>query len=168
MSIKKKKKKIVHITSLDELVELRQSKDVNELIANQSSFGEKLSDQLAAFAGSWVFIIFFALIIIIWVSINAIQFNSNAWDPYPFILLNLILSMVAALQAPIIMMSQNRQEDKDRIRSEHDYHVNLKTEILIEEVILKLEKLEEQNSKLIEHIKKEENEVKDINIKIQK
>ena len=157
---KKKRKKREKFISIDELVSERQAKDVNDVIDSTLTFGEKLSDTLASFAGSWGFIIFFGFIIISWVVINMLQLNSKAFDPYPFILLNLLLSMTAALQAPIIMMSQNRQEDKDRIRSEHDYNVNLKAEILVEEILLRLDTLEEQNDRLIAHIKKEEEHFK--------
>lgn len=162
MSRKKRKKKVVHFTSIDELVSLRQSRDVNDLIDESLTFGERLSDALAAFAGSWGFIIFFSIIIFGWVTANILSVV-YAWDPYPFILLNLLLSMIAALQAPIIMMSQNRQEDKDRIRSEHDYHVNLKAEILIEEVLLRLDQLEEQNARLLAKLDKKDAQLDEIN-----
>jgi len=93
------------------------------------SQGQKLSDKVARFGGSWKFIILFMGILAIWIMFNVIAIKSNEFDPYPFILMNLLLSCIAALQAPIIMMSQNRQEEKDRMRSENDYLINLKAEI---------------------------------------
>ena len=93
--------------------------------------GQRAADTIAKFAGSWAFIFSFAGVLILWMVVNAIL-ATKAFDPYPFILLNLVLSCVAAIQAPLIMMSQNRQEEKDRRRAENDYKVNLKTEIMIE------------------------------------
>lgn len=94
----------------------------------QLSFGERLSDKIADFGGSWRFIIIFLSFLVVWMLINSFYLMTNAFDPYPYILLNLMLSCVAALQAPLIMMSQNRQEDKDRERAEYDFRVNLKAE----------------------------------------
>jgi uncharacterized membrane protein len=95
------------------------------------TFGQKIADKVASFGGSWTFIISFVVFISIWISVNIFWFISKPFDPYPFILLNLILSCIAALQAPVIMMSQNRQEDKDRERSKKDYMINLKSELEI-------------------------------------
>jgi len=95
------------------------------------TFGQRMADKLAAFGGSWGFIIFFLSFITVWIIINVEFLLSKAFDPYPFILLNLILSCIAALQAPVIMMSQNRQEEKDRIRAKKDYMINLKSELEI-------------------------------------
>ena len=97
------------------------------------TFGQRAADIIAKFAGSWAFIFSFAGVLIIWMVINTIL-AAKAFDPYPFVLLNLVLSCVAAIQAPLIMMSQNRQEEKDRRRAENDYKVNLKTEIMIEDL----------------------------------
>lgn len=97
------------------------------------TFGQRAADNIAKFAGSWAFIFSFAGVLIIWMVINTIL-AAKAFDPYPFVLLNLVLSCVAAIQAPLIMMSQNRQEEKDRRRAENDYKVNLKTEIMIEDL----------------------------------
>lgn len=109
--------------------------------------GQIVADKIAKFGGSWTFIISFVVFLVTWVAINLLYLSS--FDPYPFILLNLLLSCVAALQAPIIMMSQNRQEQKDRLRNENDYKVNLKTEIIIQDLHGKLdsiiELLEKQN-----------------------
>lgn len=103
------------------------------------TFGEKMADRIADFGGSWTFIIIFLTVLITWMCINAIYLGNKGFDPYPFILLNLVLSCVAAIQAPVIMMSQNRQESKDRARSEYDFKVNLKAET---EVRLLHEKLD--------------------------
>ena len=97
------------------------------------TLGQRAADSIAKFAGSWAFIFSFTAVLILWMGINA-ALASKAFDPYPFILLNLVLSCVAAIQAPLIMMSQNRQEEKDRSRAENDYKVNLKTEIMIEDL----------------------------------
>lgn len=101
--------------------------------SNKNSLGQRSADAIAKFAGSWAFIFSFSGVLILWMIINAVL-ASKAFDPYPFILLNLVLSCVAAIQAPLIMMSQNRQEEKDRHRAENDYKVNLKTEIMIEDL----------------------------------
>lgn len=114
-------------------------------------FGDKLADKVAAFGGSWNFIILFMTILVVWMFINAFALHNKGFDPYPFILLNLILSCVAALQAPVIMMSQNRQEDKDRERAEHDYKVNLKAEVEIRMLHEKLDHiLLHQNKRLLQ------------------
>ena len=97
------------------------------------TLGQRAADAIARFAGSWAFIFSFTVVLILWMIVNA-ALAARAFDPYPFILLNLVLSCVAAIQAPLIMMSQNRQEEKDRRRAENDYKVNLKTEIMIEDL----------------------------------
>lgn len=99
----------------------------------KSTLGQRAADTIAQFAGSWAFIFSFTGVLILWMIVNAVL-AAKAFDPYPFILLNLVLSCVAAIQAPLIMMSQNRQEEKDRRRAENDYKVNLKTEIMIEDL----------------------------------
>jgi uncharacterized membrane protein len=106
------------------------SDDVNETIDETLTYGQRLADKIASFGGSWTFIIFFFCILFSWISLN-LYFFRRPFDPFPFILLNLVLSCLAALQAPVIMMSQNRQEEKDRERSKHDYQVNLKAELEI-------------------------------------
>ena len=99
----------------------------------KNTLGQRAADAIAKFAGSWAFIFSFTGVLVLWMIVNAVL-ASKAFDPYPFILLNLVLSCVAAIQAPLIMMSQNRQEEKDRRRAENDYKVNLKTEIMIEDL----------------------------------
>lgn len=105
--------------------------DVNKSFERELTFGERLADRVASFGGSWTFILIFGGILCCWIFLNAVILLRDAFDPYPFILLNLVLSCLAALQAPVIMMSQNRQQAKDRMRAEHDYEVNLKAELEI-------------------------------------
>lgn len=115
------------------------------------SRGQQISDKVARFGGSWKFIIIFTVILAIWILINSLTDKKDQFDPYPFILMNLLLSCVAALQAPVIMMSQNRQEEKDRQRGENDYLVNLKAELEIRSLHEKLDiLLEEQIKELLE------------------
>lgn len=105
------------------------STDVNAAIAAESSFGERLADGIARVGGSWSFILAFLAFLVVWTIINTVILFSRAFDPYPFVFLNLILSMLAAIQAPIIMMSQNRQAERDRFEAAKDYEVNLKAEL---------------------------------------
>jgi uncharacterized membrane protein len=120
-----------------DLVRMRASRNANELIDEEETFGERIADKVAQFGGSWTFIITFAVVLTVYTTINVIL-RGKAWDPYPFILLNLFLSMLAAIQAPVIMMSQNRQDSKDRVRSELDYEVNLRAETEIQAVSSRL------------------------------
>ena len=117
------------------------SSNIEEDLEQDRTFGEKLSDKLASFGGSWRFLILFSLFLMIWITINSLVMFWRPADPYPYILLNLLLSCLAAVQAPIIMMSQNRQEQKDRLRSQHDYQVNLKAELEIRLIHEKLDHL---------------------------
>jgi len=117
------------------------SSHVQETFESQLTFGERLSDRIASFGGSWKFIILFGVIIFLWMVTNAMVLATKPFDPYPFILLNLVLSCLAALQAPVIMMSQNRQEAKDRLRSVYDYQVNLKAELEIRQLHQKVDHL---------------------------
>jgi uncharacterized membrane protein len=135
LNIIQEDEEIIHLL-LDKTV----SKNVNESHKETLSFSSKISDKIAETVGSWTFIISFCIILLLWITINAI-FLIKPFDQYPFILLNLLLSCVAALQAPVIMMSQNRQEHKDRIRAENDYKVNLKSELIIEDLHGKLDKI---------------------------
>ena len=114
---------------------------------NKYTLGQRAADAIAKFAGSWAFIFSFTGVLILWMVVNALL-ASKAFDPYPFILLNLVLSCVAAIQAPLIMMSQNRQEEKDRRRAENDYKVNLKTEIMIEDLYDKVNAILAKQSEL--------------------
>ncbi len=133
---------------LDLIVEKNIAKNTDK---KPLTFGQKASDAIARFAGSWGFILTFCAILVAWIVVNIILV-SKAFDPYPFILLNLALSCVAALQAPIIMMSQNRQEQKDRQRAENDYQVNLKTEIIIKDLHEKIDKLIKNQEKILSKI----------------
>lgn len=136
---------------LDDIRQDMSDEEVLDLLANRKisvrpesekkyTLGQRAADAIAKFAGSWAFIFSFIAVLILWMVINIIM-ASKAFDPYPFILLNLVLSCVAAIQAPLIMMSQNRQEEKDRCRAENDYKVNLKTEIMIEAIYDKVNAL---------------------------
>lgn len=111
--------------------------------------GQKISDKVARFGGSWKFIIVFFIVLIAWILFNTAALNGTDFDPYPFILMNLILSCIAALQAPIIMMSQNRKEEKDRMRSENDYLINLKAELEIRSLHKKIDLLLEEQIKVL-------------------
>ena len=160
-------RKIIKVT--DENIDDEQL--IHELLAEdiyisnddkELSFGDKSADILAKFAGSWVFIISFCVFLLGWIVVN-LYLLKKPFDPYPFILLNLILSCLASIQAPLIMMSQNRQEEKDRRRSESDYRTGLKTEIIIEDMHYKIDKIiamqEQQFSKVekcVTRIEKEE------------
>jgi len=117
------------------------SRNINPEFDRELSFGQRLADKVADFGGSWRFIIIFAGVLLLWIIVNSIALMQKPFDPYPYILLNLILSCLASVQAPIIMMSQNRQEAKDRLRAEHDYQVNLKAEIEIRQLHVKLDQL---------------------------
>lgn len=152
-------KKLTHTKIINEILEnVRDDMDDEEIIhlvlektvslpdKSSTTKGQKLADIIAKIAGSWTFIIIFVILLATWIIFNLI-FKNNSIDPYPFILLNLILSCVAAIQAPIIMMSQNRQEQKDRLRNENDYKVNLKTEIIIQDLHSKLDEIIEELKK---------------------
>ncbi|MGB9031418.1 MAG: DUF1003 domain-containing protein [Acidobacteriaceae bacterium] len=125
-----------------QLVRLRATRNANEIIEKQETFGERVADSVAGFGGSWTFIIAFAIVLTVYTTIN-VFLDKKAWDPYPFILLNLFLSMLAAIQAPVIMMSQNRQDTRDRVRSELDFDVNRRAETEIQGLSKKLNLLDE-------------------------
>jgi len=130
-------KEVVESLAKNEILSMH----VDQEFESKLTFGQRLSDKMASFGGSWRFIIIFFCILVLWISINSIILAFKPFDPYPFILLNLILSCLAAIQAPIIMMSQNRQEAKDRLRGEQDYRVNLKAELEIRHLNEKLDHL---------------------------
>ena len=142
-----------------ELVRLRASRNSNDVIEEEMSFGDRLADSVARFGGSWIFIILFGAVLMVYASANVVL-KVRAWDPYPFILLNLFLSMLAAIQAPVIMMSQNRQDTKDRVRGELDYEVNLRAESEIQNLSSKLnlltEKIGDVDDLLREHLRLKE------------
>jgi len=128
--------------TIDQLVETHRVKNLNIIHKEQLTFGQKVSDKIASVAGSWAFILSFLGLLFFWIAINSWALFNQPFDPFPFILLNLVLSCIAALQAPIIMMSQNRQEAKDRLRSENDFLVDQKAEIIIEELYKKIISIE--------------------------
>jgi len=132
-----------HFQAAQELVRSRTARNPNEVIDEQLTFGQRLADSVVRFGGSWAFIVSFAAVLVAWVIVN-IGLATRAWDPYPFILLNLFLSMLAAVQAPVIMMSQNRQDAKDRLRSELDFSVNRKAETEIIQLAAKLNRIEDK------------------------
>ena len=162
MSKKKNKEKLIRIIlnqgnidakeNYDELLELL----IDEPIAinvdrdEERTFGEKLADDIAAIAGSWGFIIGFVAFLICWMVINLLMVNSP--DPYPFILLNLVLSCLAAIQAPIIMMSQNREAKKERLKSTNDFKTNIKSELILEKLYDKIEVLIRNQDEIINYI----------------
>ena len=122
------------------------------------TFGERLSDKIADFGGSWTFIIAFLSFILLWIVLNVVWFLNSGFDPYPFILLNLILSCIAALQAPVIMMSQNRQEDRDRERAKNDYEINMKAEKEIKELHKKFDIMMKQHREMLDMLKQQKSE----------
>ena len=130
------------------------------------TLGQRAADTIAKFAGSWAFIFSFAGVLLLWMVVNVVL-ATKAFDPYPFILLNLVLSCVAAIQAPLIMMSQNRQEEKDRRRAENDYKVNLKTEIMIEDIHGKMNRILARQAILMKLMKIDENTMKQITLEKQ-
>ena len=124
----------------DDLLRHRVSRNANEEDARNLTLADRAADKIARFGGSWKFIIFSIVLLIIWMAVNMMLLRADAFDPFPFVLLNLVLGMMAALQAPIIMMSQNREAQKDRLRADLDYQVNLKNEMLLGEILRLLEK----------------------------
>jgi CRP/FNR family transcriptional regulator, cyclic AMP receptor protein len=126
-----------------ELVRMRSTRNPNKIIEQQTTFGERIADAVAGFGGSWSFIISFAVLVVVYAATNVIL-RSKAWDPYPFILLNLFLSLLAAIQAPVILMSQNRQDTKDRLRGELDFQVNRRAASDIQGLARKLNLLDEK------------------------
>jgi len=134
-----------------QLVRLRAMRNPNEVIEKDATFGERIADSVAGFGGSWTFIITFAVVLLVYSSLSLLL-GRNSWDPYPFILLNLFLSMLAAIQAPVIMMSQNRQDTKDRLRGELDYEVNRRAEAEIQGLSRKLNMLDDKIADIHGHL----------------
>ena len=129
---------------IHELISGKVSKNINNSHDENLTLGQRTADKIATFGGSWRFIIIFGVVLVIWIIGNAIILSSKAFDPYPFVFLNLILSCLAAIQAPVIMMSQNRQSERDRLTAANDYLINLKSEIIIEDLHKKIDVLMEQ------------------------
>ncbi|HEY8888913.1 MAG TPA: DUF1003 domain-containing protein [Clostridium sp.] len=134
---------------LHELIGNKISSDATLAHKNTLTFGDRMADKIAESVGSWRFIIIALSVIAIWIVFNTIF--KNLFDPFPFILLNLVLSCIAAIQAPVIMMSQNRQEDKDRIKSKNDYKINLKSELIIQDLHKKMDSLIEDQKILVKN-----------------
>ncbi len=126
-----------------ELIRVRAARNPNQVLEEEETFGERIADKVASFGGSWSFIILFTVVLIVYITINNVLGN-KAWDVYPYILLNLFLSMIAAIQAPVIMMSQNRQDKKDRLRSELDFDVNVRAESEIQALSRRMKELHDK------------------------
>jgi uncharacterized membrane protein len=129
------------LRATDELLRMHVTRNANVEESEQLTMGERIADQVAAFGGSWTFIILFSAVIAVWIMLNSIALLKHTFDPYPYILLNLVLSMLAAFQAPVIMMSQNRQAAKDRINSDLDFAVNRKAELEVANLHRKLDRV---------------------------
>ena len=140
---------------LDLLVDQPISIDVDKLEDSSMTFGDKLADKVSEVAGSWTFIILFVGFLLLWIVINTVILTSGKEiDPYPFILLNLVLSCIAAIQAPIIMMSQNRQAKKDSLRNQNDYRIDLKSELILEELHDKMDKRIKNQKEILKELNK--------------
>jgi uncharacterized membrane protein len=143
------------LRATDELLRAHVSRNVNVEIAEQMTLGQRVADRVASFGGSWTFISIFGVVMLVWVVLNTAALFRHHFDPYPYILLNLFLSMIAAIQAPVIMMSQNRLSARDRLQADQDYHVNLKAELEVAQLHRKLdhihERLEEHWERLEKH-----------------
>jgi uncharacterized membrane protein len=149
-------KEIQHDMTDEEVLNLLADSKISESPATEKyTLGQRAADAIAKFAGSWAFIFSFTGVLLLWMVVNTIL-AADAFDPFPFILLNLVLSCVAAIQAPLIMMSQNRQEEKDRRRAENDYKVNLKTEIMIEDLYDKVNAILAKQSALEKKLQEQE------------
>ena len=149
-------KDIQHDMTDEEVLNLLADSKISESpTAEKYTLGQRAADAIAKFAGSWAFIFSFTGVLLLWMVVNTIL-AADAFDPFPFILLNLVLSCVAAIQAPLIMMSQNRQEEKDRRRAENDYKVNLKTEIMIEDLYDKVNAILAKQSALEKKLQEQE------------
>ena len=158
MNYQKNKKRIIRELLHESDKELTDEELMNEILGEnvtmnadkteKDSFGQKAADAVAKFAGSWAFIFTFIGVMVVWMVVNILM-ATRAFDSYPFVLLNLVLSCIAAIQAPLIMMSQNRQEAKDRNRAENDYRINLKSEFVIDELYKKVEQISENQKKIL-------------------
>jgi uncharacterized membrane protein len=131
------------LRATDELLRTQVARNLNVEEEDRLTFGQRIADKVASFGGSWTFIITFGIVLLSWVATNTLALRDKAFDPYPYILLNLFLSMLAALQAPVIMMSQNRQAQKDRLKADLDYEVNLKAELEVAQLHNKIDRLYE-------------------------
>ena len=165
--MEKKKKEIVRMLLNQDLGEKDEEEILNLLLNSpltvdvdkendaKMTFGDKMADKISEIAGSWTFILCFCLFLVLWIVVNGVLLI-NAIDPYPFILLNLVLSCIASLQAPIIMMSQNRQAKKDSIRNKNDYHIDLKSELILEQLYDHINEVLKNQKKIITYLKENE------------
>jgi len=153
--LSKQEKHVVHHINAKTPISTNVIQDYSE----QMTFGQRMADNVASFGGSWTFIMIFMFVLLAWIVLNSfilIKLRSGPFDPYPYIFLNLVLSMLAAIQAPIIMMSQNRQAHKDRLSAEHDYEVNLKSELEIIALHAKIDSLKQEQWKELISIQEEQ------------
>lgn len=167
MNYQKNKKRIIRELLHESDEELTDEELMNEILSEnvtmnadkteKDSFGQKSADAVAKFAGSWAFIFTFIGVMVVWMVVNILM-TTKAFDSYPFVLLNLVLSCIAAIQAPLIMMSQNRQEAKDRNRAENDYRINLKSEFVIDELYKKVEQISENQKKILKMLEADKKE----------
>lgn len=133
---------------IHELLKARKSLNINTEMHKTSTLGERMSDRMARFAGSWSFLIFFGVVILTWSIVNTTLILSRPFDPFPYVFLNLLLACISSMQAPIIMMSQNRESQKDRLRAENEYLINLKSEIILEDLHMKVDELLDDQKRL--------------------
>ena len=144
------------LRATNDLVTSLASKNVNVEMEEQLSFGDRLSDKVADFVGSWTFVIYFFVGLLIWILLNVVQWIFKPFDEYPFVFLNLVLAVVASLQAPLIMMSQNRAQKQDRLKADLDYQVSLKSELMLQQLHVKTDEMRALEFETMEEILKKE------------
>ena len=152
---------------IHELIRGKRSLDINKELCKTLTVGERMADKIARFAGSWSFLFFFGVVIIAWAVLNSKYLFDKPIDPFPYVFLNLILGCIASIQAPIIMMSQNREAQKDRLRSENEYLINLKSEIILEDLHMKIDEIIRENKTLKRELDNIKMEVEKSNSNIQ-
>ena len=152
---------------IHELIRGKRALDIDKELSKTSTFGEKMADKIAKFAGSWSFLGFFAIVVLAWAFINSRIVLNKPFDRYPYVFLNLVLGCVASIQAPIIMMSQNREAKKDRLRSENEYLINLKSEIILEDMHMKIDEIIREHRILKKELEDIKMEVEKSNTNIQ-
>jgi uncharacterized membrane protein len=152
---------------IHELIRGKRSLDINKELSKTLTVGERMADKIARFAGSWSFLFFFGVVIIAWAVLNSKYLFDKPIDPFPYVFLNLILGCIASIQAPIIMMSQNREAQKDRLRSENEYLINLKSEIILEDLHMKIDEIMRENKILKRELENIKMEVEKSNTNIQ-
>ena len=152
---------------IHELIRGKRSLDINKELCKTLTVGERMADKIARFAGSWSFLFFFGVVIIAWAILNSKYLFDKPIDPFPYVFLNLILGCIASIQAPIIMMSQNREAQKDRLRSENEYLINLKSEIILEDLHMKIDEIIRENKTLKRELDNIKMEVEKSNSNIQ-